>query len=888
MNLKFTLKGLLCLLISLQTFILAAQERMMLSGQDWTVIGGLTDMHASSRWKGVLTKDEPLLPLKAWPPFNHPPIQASVPGNVQDDLLQAGLIEDPYVGLNSMKAEWISDRSWLYYKTFHIDEKQKGKKATLHFEGVDFECVVYLNGKLVARHADMFEPFDIDITAIAKYQDENRLVVIINEKPDLEAQSGYTSKNKIWKPRFAYWWDFSTRLVPLGIYDDVWIDFNGQQQISDVWARSELKENHGEAEVFIDVTLHSLKEAAETEVILQIKGPKGKEITLTKKVVAKKGQQTIAQSFKIKNPLLWWPNGTGEPHLYEVQAIVQSKGVTSDAKKIKFGIRSLDIVDNEGAPEGSPPYTLVVNGKKIFMKGWNWVPADQLYGRVTDERYEKLIGLAKDAHCNMLRVWGGGLIEKRKFYSLCDEMGIMVWQEFIQCVGSGDSEPSTDPDYLEYIERMVRQIVPRRRNHPSLMVWCGGNELRLKNGDAVPMDHPTNVTFKKVLDELDPNRIFLATSPTGPTFCSCGPQGSLEEEDIEGMHDVHCFWNYEGPNLQYQHYNKIDPLLHSEFGVDAVSNLSTALRVAPKEKLWPPDQSNYLWLHHGSWWLPKDAEKKKWDTGLEEIWGRKISEYVWGDINKLEELIAFTQFQQADGLRYGIESHRRSKFRTSGVFPWQFNEPWPNLSCTNAVDYYLSPRPAYYWVKKAYAPVNVSLMHQGLDQSKERFFKGEVWLDTDLNTVIDGTVTATVYDVHGNALHQSKKKVSAGPNTTMNVFELEWPFSTETGELFVVRITWKNDDGGNESSNTYLFSRKPAPTFEAWRTIETTEVQISKLDEHKLTMTNTGSVWALGVWLDTQHEEFDDNYFFLAPGETKSVYLKTDGKAGVNISWWNK
>jgi beta-mannosidase len=567
---------------------------------------------------------------------------------------------------------------------------------------------------------------------------------------------------------------------------------------------------------------------------------------------------------------LWWPNGYGPQALNSLTLNLRNQAGDLIATQTEtFGLRSLRAVANDGAPADALPYTVVINNKKIFIKGWNWVPADLLYGRADDARYERLLTLAQRAHCNLLRVWGGGLIEKHQFYDLCDRLGILVWQEFIQSSSGIDNEPSRDPAYLAYIEAQARQIVPRRRNHPSLIIWCGGNELMDPNMVPITLNHPTNLVFRKVLGELDPDRIFLPTTPSGPLFSSNPIPDRPPEEWLSRMHDVHGNWNYEGTVKQYGHYNLIAPLYHSEFGVEGVTSLADALKIAPLEKLWPADATNPLWTHHADWWMPK--------TAVEE---------AWGPMPDLPTLIRCSQFLQADGLRYAVEASRRRKFHTSGCSPWQFNEPWPNLACTNAVSYFLEPRPVYWWVRHAYEPLHVSLRHDGLAQGGKTEYHAEVWVNNSLEARSGLQLAVNISDLAGKTLYQKSQDVDIKADAAAHVADIVWKFPAGFRGVFLVSLQLRANKLG-ESAGVYLHSTEPDPPLHVLLHAPATRLKVSTPDARTIQIKNTGNVWALGVWVNLPQSYLSDNYLFLAPGEETSIGVEGAVASAARVTAWN-
>jgi beta-mannosidase len=338
---------------------------------------------------------------------------------------------------------------------------------------------------------------------------------------------------------------------------------------------------------------------------------------------------------EVARPELWWPNGFGAQRLYR-------------AGDFEVGFRTVELDD----------YRLVVNGVHVPIRGWNWVPLDVLYGVPRPEKLERLLRLAQRANVNLLRVWGGGLIESEEFYSLCDRLGLLVWQEFSQSSSGFESVPSDDPEFVAALAADAREIVPRLRRHPSLAIWGGGNELDADDS------HPALAALRAVVHELDPERAWLPTSPVGAK-------------------DVHGPWEHQGLRKHYEHHDAQTALLHGEFGVEGMTNRHAHEELIAPEHRWPADRSNPVYEHLGTWW--NNA------AFVQEAFG--------GRIEDLETMRRASQWLQYEGLRYAVEAAIR---RGAGVIPWQLNESFPNAWCTSAVDWHGEPKPAYHGVARAY------------------------------------------------------------------------------------------------------------------------------------------------------------------------------------------
>lgn len=476
-------------------------------------------------------------------------IDASVPGSIHRDLYNAGLIPDPNYGMNTLECEWVEKKWWIYRTEFTLDDlmlddfarhtcindgKEKAGIARIKFSGVDYECEVYLNGKLVCEHSNLFEPFEVDITGMLNCCN-NFIAVVIKQAPEEEMQLGRTTKTRTQKPRFSYKWDFCSRLVNIGIWDEVVLDITRLAYIDNIFVKS-LEDNSG-----FDVSVDA-KSICYCNIYANIEVLQDGVLHAEEKMLLDRdGSQNLngLQRIHIKNPKLWNPSGHGEQNLYDIRIVLYCDETESDYISIRSGIRTAKFVSNENASKNSLMYTLIVNGKKIYMKGVNWVPAEHLYGIYSRDDYKKLLTLLRDMNVNIIRVWGGGLIEKDYFYSLCDELGIMVWQDFIQSASAADYWPCIDETYLEDMKKTVIAGIKKIRNHPCHVVYTGRNELMYYGDLPVGYDNENIAIINQLINELDPGKYFLPSTPSGPTD-TIGKGQPLQS------HDIHGAWNYMG------------------------------------------------------------------------------------------------------------------------------------------------------------------------------------------------------------------------------------------------------------------------------------------------------------------------------------------------------
>jgi beta-mannosidase len=424
------------------------------------------------------------------------------------------------------------------------------------------------------------------------------------------------------------------------------------------------------------------------------------------------------------------------------------------------------------------------------------VPVDALYGVPRPAKVERLLRLAAGSGANLVRVWGGGLLESEHFYELCDKLGLAVWQEFSQSSSGLESTPSAEPAFVETLTDDARQIVPRLARHPSLAVWCGGNEL---DGDD---STPALAALHAVVHDLDPGRTWLPTSPLGDD-------------------DVHGPWEHQGLAAHYAHYDEPRGCrLHSEFGVEGMTNRAAHQALIAEERRWPADRSNPVYEHLGAWW--NNAPLVQASFG--------------GRIDDLETMRRASQWLQYDGLRYAVEARLRQGI---GVIPWQLNESYPNAWCTAVVDWHGVPKPAYWGVRRAY-----------LGAPSAQFATCAWGEGEETRAVVHHDVVARFVRLDGSPVAEGRGEIVAP--------------AAELGDVFVLDL-----DGRNRYVMTTHETLAPL-----------LDLPPARLELEGGTVRNVGDVAALGVVLEG---DVDDNVLDLLPGEARVVGAATGG-AGWNAT----
>lgn len=708
-----------------------------------------------------------------------PPVPAKVPGSVYKDLLNAGIIEDPFYEMNSLKCEWVANR-WWYYAT-QVDAPASRPAGAIHlvFEGVDYRVRVFLNGELLGEHEGMNIPVEYDVTDRLRYGEKNLVGVMVENAPEEQAQIGYTSRTKIVKARYNYKWDFCTRLVNLGLYKKVYLKETGTCRILD--SRIQAKPlGDGRAALDVDVNVESLKLGA----VKMAYTLTGHGVELSGTVAAACGaNQTATLSFskELENIQYWYTADTGAQPLYDLHIELMDDAGKADELCRKVGFKTLEMIPNEDGPADALPYTFVLNGRKMYVKGVNLTPMDQLSHYVPREKYEHMVKLLVKLHINLVRIWGGGYIESTDFYELCDQYGVMLWQEFPQSSSGIDNVPSKDPFFLRQLRTVAVHAVKDRRNHVSLAAWSGGNELTDENKVPATFRDSNLAMLKEVVDELDPGRTFYPTSASGPNeFCTPG--------DIGHNHDVHGSWKYLGPVDQYSFYNQSDSLFHSEFGVDGLNNLSALKTILKEENLKVVSPgNNYTWRHHGETWETLNRDRA-----------------MFGDFDTIEDYVLASQYIQGEGLRYALEANRRRAYRNSGSIIWQVNEPWVNCSCTSLVDYYGTPKLAYYMVQKAFQQVDPSIRYDKLTWNPDENVSFDFYVTSDLD-VAPAEATLRVLDDNGNCLLEKKATVEVGDGRSVLA---EAGLSVPMGSNHALTVEMEVTAGGKTyTSSTLLLAR---------------------------------------------------------------------------------
>jgi beta-mannosidase len=624
-------------------------------------------------------------------------IEANVPGSVHNDLVRAGIIAEPTEGLNVLHCRWVEERYWYYRRTLRVQALRKGQRAYLVFDGLDLGAVVYVNGKEVGSHANAYYPCRLDVTdALSK--GENVLLVRLDsgifhgmdrsaDGYNVNPSSRLTKRPWMRKPQFSSGWDWSPRLLNVGIHGPARLVIADSVRYDQTAVSSEVSDDLDTGTVTARMHVEGVAEKPVDGVLTLTVAGAGKPVRMSVKIT--KGANRLEAKAVVAHPRLWWPVGHGPQNRYTVTVSLSVAGRAVATEVRKIGFRRVR-VNQDPHPAGGRYFVIEVNGKPIFCKGGNFVPADIVLSRIGRSRYETLVDRALEANCNFLRVWGGGLYEHDDFYEACDRRGLLVWQEFIFACAK---YPTTDEKFLADVKREAEYQIRRLAHRPSLVIWCGNNEMEWGNynwGYERGVAHPDYALFHMVLPRLlkenDGTRYYQPSSPFSPDH-------DLPNKDEVG--DQHP-WSIGFGNTDFREYRKMACRFPNEGGILGPTARPSVLKCLPagQRRL-----GSLAWETHDnsvSYWTGYQPDKMldQW-LGLDA--GRlSVTDYVyWGGL------------LQGEGLSEYIKNFRRRMFSTSSAIFWMYNDCWPAVRSWTIVDYDLLRTPSFHPVRRAFAPVTV-------------------------------------------------------------------------------------------------------------------------------------------------------------------------------------
>jgi beta-mannosidase len=807
-------------------------------------------------------------PDGAWMP-------ATVPGCVHTDLLASKKIADPFYRTNEKDQQWIENASWEYRTSFKVDrEVLAHDRVDLVFKGLDTYARVSLNGRPLLTANNMFREWRADAKRLLK-EGDNQLVILFASPietvmpayqklgyvlPAVNDQAEKRVSIFTRKAPYHYGWDWGPRLVTAGVWRPVLLQAWSGARIVDVQVvQGPLTDQVAKLSAVVEV------EAARAGKALLSLRLRGKEQLATREVQLRRGVNKTRLEFEIAEPRRWWPAGMGEQALYPIDVDAALPGGEAVAPfSTRVGLRTIEVVHQKDKDGKS--FFFKVNGVPVFMKGANYIPSDSFPSRVTADRYRSLLQSAVDANMNMLRVWGGGIYEDDKFYDLCDELGLLVWQDFM----FGCSLYPGDKDFLENVRQEAIENVRRLRNHPSVAIWAGNNESEAAWvgwgwqkqfgwtkqqqariwGDYKKLFH---VLLPKVCKEHDPGRFYTRSSPSAN-------DDALPVNKV-GFGDMH-FWGVWHAQEPYESYKANTSRFMSEYGFQSFPELETV-----KSYTLPTD-----WNIES----PVMLSHQRHPRG-----NQLIREYMQRDYRTPRDFPSFLyvgQLLQAEIIRFAAEAHRRRMPYCMGSLYWQLDDCWP-VASWSGMDYHLRWKALHYYARRFFAPVLVSPTEDGGVVS--------VHLVSDRQKELAGRLVVRLQDFAGKVLSEVARdvRVPAGSSASYHsVPRAELLKGVDPGKVVLVaELREKTTPLGR---SLFYFAKAKDLTLPAPQLA----VNVSRAAAGGVTVSLTAGRLAKNVYLGgvTIPGRFSDNYFDLLAGETVNIDFRTEAPATIDLEAFQK
>ena len=642
--------------------------------------------------------------------------EVQVPGSVLSGLYGAGKIEDPFYRTNEDVTRELFRKDYEFSRTFVAAEDiLKEEKIILVCEGLDTLADIYINGQKAGSADNMHRTWKLDVKEFL-HSGENQIRIVFrsvfkyieayeyedNKEIHYVPCGGMKGNQLIRKAHCMFGWDWGPQTIDAGIFRDIYLEAYSHPRIEDV----KITQVHGDNAVDVCITVAVSGDAVDKcqlRVTIQedaesVCGHRtGANDRKTEAHVCKVGETVSANNnpavltSSIHNPKLWWPNGYGNQPLYKVQVeLLDEDGTVLETITKRIGLRTLTISQEKDL--WGKEFAFCVNGVKIFAMGGNYIPEDCIYSRITPELQEYLLESCKRANFNCVRVWGGGYYPSDHFYDLCDEMGLIVWQDLMFACNVYD----LTEEFEDNITKEITENVKRLRHHASLALWCGNNEMEMFVKQGTWVTKPTEMRdylfmyeriIPEVLSEYDPDTFYWPASPSSG--------GSFDEPNDPNRGDVH-YWEVWHGNKPFSEYRKYFFRYASEFGFQSFPSVKTLETVTDDPKELNP--FSYVMEKH---------QRNYGGNG-------KIAKYMQAAYRYPENFSDFvyaSQLLQADGIRYGVEHYRRNRGRCMGAIYWQLNDCWPVISWSS-IDYYGRWKALHYYAKRFFAPVMLSCEEQ--------------------------------------------------------------------------------------------------------------------------------------------------------------------------------
>lgn len=813
-----------------------------------------TRVNLDSRWQV-----QALVPAEANPALRLPQMPAEVPGCIHLDLQRAGIVPDPFNRLYERTVAWVDDTDWIYQTTFRLDSMPDGD-VYFHFLGLDTIAEISLNGHDLGRTDNMFVDHEFDIRSLVQ-PGENTLAVSFrsarrvgrerlaewaqrHEAPPVDAFL-WDARSFVRKAQYMFGWDWGPVLISCGIWRPIELVHVPIARILR-W-HYDVSFDQRRAVVRIEVNVERAAGAydAPLSVLATIAGAEPAEV----RVPAGAGELALAIEIHLANPRRWSPH---DPALYSLDLHMLSGQTEIDSRQARIGLRTIELLrkpDPDGNGEG---FVFLINGEPLFCKGANWIPADSFPSRSYEDpgRLRPLLEAAREEGCNMLRVWGGGMYESDAFYDLCDELGILVWQDFPYACAYYPDDALT----LQSAGDEARKAVRRLRVHPSLALWCGNNENYPMFVDDWHGLKPPRFLGEAIYESVLP-QIVAEENPATPYWPGSAYGGKDPNSADYGDRHNWDVWHGEGvEGGDWTHYTEDRSRFCSEFGFASSCGLAAWNScLAPADRR--PDSLAVRW--HDKTLKP------------DEVYIGYIERHL-PPVRSLVDLVYYSQINQAEAMRCGVEHYRRIKGRCWGTLIWQLNDCWP-VQSWSMIDSLGERKAAHYAAKRFYAPVLLSAVrHPDLV---------EIHLTSDLGVPLSGEVVVRLVYFDGTVLREERTPVSLRGNATGIAGYLSLAgLGVDCRDIYVHAVLRSGDPSIDAEAVSFLAEprdlRLPDP-----------QIHVTINDSARgQAVTLEARRFAAYVWLtapDLPGLHWSDNFFHLRAGESRTVIVTLPDHADI-------
>ncbi len=778
-------------------------------------------------------------------------LDATVPGCIHTDLLDAGLIGDPFYRDQELDAYWVAMSDWEFTRELTVPAAfLRHERVLLVCHGLDTLATVRVNGKTVAQTDNMFRIYELDVRPHLR-EGKNVLSITFasalkyTEVKDRERKlPGWYSDAKVGvhgyirKEQCNFGWDWGIRAVTCGIWRDIELIGCSGSRIEDV----KITQDHSRgSSVLLHLAVAS-DGAQNGPVRVQTR------LTLEGREVARIDLPLVSGhaqgELRVPRPRLWWPNDLGDQPLYLVEVVLTADGERLDSWSKRIGLRTLEL--ERKADAWGESFQFVINGRPFFAKGANWIPADAFNNRTGPERYRDLVASASEAHMNMLRVWGGGLYEEEVFYDLCDEYGICVWQDFMfACT----TYPTYDAAFMANVEEEAKENVRRLRHHACLALWCGNNEL--EQGLVGPRWTDETMSWKdysRLFDDLLPAIVREQDGATsywpGSPHSPCGDRSDHRNPECGDAH----LWDVWHGMKPFEWYRTCGHRFNSEFGFQSFPEPKT---VETYTEASDRNVTSYVMEHHQR-------------SG---IGNRTIIHYMldWFRLpTGFEETVWTSQILQGMAIKYAVEHWRRSMPRGMGTLYWQLNDTWP-VASWSSIDYFHRWKALHYMARRFFEPCLLSAVEDA------ETGEVEVHVTSDLLEARSWELRWIVTDAAGKTLMAGKKAVRVPKSsdrvvTTLKLLKLIDVHGIRN--LLVWLEAWEG--GGCVAENLVMFARPKHLDLDQNPAIDLS-VKRNRNGSYEVALKSKSA--ALWVWLELAAADarMSDSFIHLRPRRTKRI-----------------